>query len=305
MTRLYRALLYLYPSSWRAEYGEEMCAIFAARQRETHSSLATVVLWLEVLPDLLTNAVEVQWDVLRQDLRQAVRTGENLLGRRINIGNQDRIVIGIVGDIRVRGLERSSEPQVYVSWQQPDDVSTWYAPKDLVARTTGDPVALVSSLRRIIREADPTQPISEVRTMTSIVEEQTAPRRAQLAVLGSFGVVATLLAAVGIYGMLAFAVSSRTQEIGVRMALGAQHKEVFGMIIGEGFQLAVIGVVVDIALASGTGQLLQSLLAGVKPWDPGTLTVAIILSLAMTVAGSLLPAIRAVRVNPVIAMRAE
>jgi putative ABC transport system permease protein len=231
--------------------------------------------------------------------------GENPLGRHIDIGNHDRIVIGIVGDIRVRGPERSSEPQVYVSWQQPDDVSTWYAPKDLAVRTTGDPASLVSSLRRIIHAADPTQPISEVRTMTDIVEEQTASRRAQLTVLGAFGAIALLLAAIGIHGLLAFAVSSRTQEIGVRMALGAQQADIFGMTISEGFKLAAIGTVLGIAFAYGAGQLLQSLLAGVKPWDPGVLTVVIIFSLTMTVASSLLPAIRAVRVDPITAVRAE
>ncbi|MBV8706309.1 MAG: FtsX-like permease family protein, partial [Acidobacteriaceae bacterium] len=230
---------------------------------------------------------------------------ENPLGRRINIGNHDRIVIGVVGDIRVRGLERSSEPQVYVSWQQPDDASTWYAPKDLVVRTTGDPVSVISSLRRIIHEADPSQPISEVRTLTDIVEEQTASRRVQLAVLGAFGTVALLLAAVGIHSLLAFAVSSRTQEIGVRIALGAQQSDIFKMTVGEGFKLAALGMVLGIALAYGAGQLLQSLLAGVKPWDPSTLAVAVALSLAMTIAGSLLPAIHAVRVDPTAAMRAE
>jgi putative ABC transport system permease protein len=230
---------------------------------------------------------------------------ENPIGRHIDIGNCDRIVIGVVGDIHVRSLERSSEPQVYVSWQQPDDVSTWYAPKDLVVRTTGNPASLISSLRRIIREADPTQPISEVRTMTDVVEEQTASRRVQLAVLGAFGTIALLLAAVGIHGLLAFAVSSRTQEIGVRMALGAQRTDIFGMTVGEGFKLAAIGIVLGIALAYGTGQLLQSLLAGVKPWDPSTLITAVGVSLVMTIAGSLLPAIRAVRVDPITAVRAE
>ena len=230
---------------------------------------------------------------------------ENPLGRHIDIGNHDRVVIGVVGDIHVRGLERGSEPQVYVSWQQPDGVSPWYAPKDLAVRTTGDPAALVSSLRRIIREADPSQPISEVRTMTDVMEEQTASRRVQLAVLGAFGAIALLLAAVGIHSLLAFAVSSRTQEIGVRMALGAQRADIFGMTVGEGFKLAAIGIVLGIVLAYGAGQLLQSLLAGIKPWDPGTLIASILLALAMTVIGCLLPAIRAVRVDPITAMRAE
>ena len=230
---------------------------------------------------------------------------ENPIGRHIDIGNHDRIVIGIVGDIRVRGLERSSEPQVYVSWQQPDDVSTWYAPKDLVVRTRGDPNSLISSLRRIIREADPTQPVSDVRTLTDVFHEQTASRRLQLAVLGAFGAIALLLAAVGIHGLLAFAVSSRTQEIGIRMALGALPTDIFNMTIGEGLKLAGIGIATGVVVAYGAGRLLESLLAGVEPSDPGTFAAGIIVALAMTVAGSLLPAIRAIRVDPTTAMRAE
>jgi ABC-type antimicrobial peptide transport system permease subunit len=144
-----------------------------------------------------------------------------------------------------------------------------------------------------------------VRTLTDIVEAETASRRVQLAVLGAFGAIAFLLAAVGIHGLLAFAVSRRTQEIGVRMALGAQHRDIINMTVGDGFKLAAIGIVAGIALAYGAGRLLQSLLAGVKPGDLGTFTAAVVLSMVMTLAGSLLPAIRAVRVDPTTAMRAE
>ncbi len=241
--------------------------------------------------------------LVSQSFVQRYWRGENPLGRHLDIGNHDRIVIGVVGDIRVRGLERSSEPQVYVSWQQPDSVSPWYAPKDLVVRTTGDPASLVSSLRRIIRQADPGQPVSDVRPLTDIVAAETASRRVQLAVLGAFGAIAVLLAAVGIHGLLAFAVSSRTQEIGVRIALGAQHMDIVNMTIGEGLKLAAVGIVTGILVAYGSGRFLQSLLAGVRPWDLGTFAAAAALSVAMTIAGSLLPAIRALRVDASTAMR--
>jgi predicted permease len=243
--------------------------------------------------------------LVSQSFVQRYWPNENPLGRHIDIGNRDRMVIGVVGNVRVRGLERSNEPQVYVSWQQADDVSTWYAPKDLVVRSTADPASLVSSLRRIIHQADPAQPISDVRLMTDIVASDTAPRRVQLAVLGAFGAIALLLAAVGIHGLLAFAVSARTQEIGVRIALGAARSDIFNMTLGEGLKLAVVGIVVGMAIAYATGRLLESLLAGVKPWDLGTFAVAVVLAVAMTLAGSLLPAFRAVRVDPTAAMRAE
>jgi predicted permease len=230
---------------------------------------------------------------------------ENPLGRHIDFGNHDRMVVGVVGDIRVRGLERTSEPQVYLSWQQPDGVSTWYAPKDLVVRTTGDAAAIAPALRRIIHSADPGQPVSDVRTMTDIVDEQTETRRVQLAVLGSFGAVALLLAAVGIHGLLAFAVSSRTREIGIRMALGARQADIFNATVADGLKLAAIGVVAGVVMAYGAGRLLESLLAGVQPADLGTLSAAVVIALVMTLAGSALPAMRAVRVDPTVAMRAE
>jgi predicted permease len=231
--------------------------------------------------------------------------GEGPLGRHINVGNQNRLVIGVVGDIRNRGPERTSEPQVYVSWQQPDGVSTWYAPKDLVVRTSGDPATLIGSLRRIIRKVDPTQAISDVRTLTDVVEEQSASRRVELAALGAFGAVALVLAAIGIHGLLAFAVSSRTQEIGTRMALGAHQNDVLRMILGEGFTFAAIGIAAGMFLAYGAGHLLESLLAGINPWDPSVLTSTIAVSLVMTLLGSLIPAMRAASIDPMTAMRAE
>src|SRR5262249_33865193 len=114
------------------------------------------------------------------------------IGRRIDIGNQVRTIIGVVGDVRVRGLERTSEPQVYTSWQQSDGVSPWYAPKDLVVRATGDLGSITPALRRIVHEADRDQPVTDVRTLAEIVEGETASRRIQLAALGTFGAVAFL-----------------------------------------------------------------------------------------------------------------
>jgi putative ABC transport system permease protein len=231
--------------------------------------------------------------------------GQSPLGRRVNVGNNWRTIIGVVGDVRVRGLERTSEPQVYASWQQSDNVSPWYAPKDLAVRTAGDPMSLVPALRRIIRQADSQQPISGVQPMADLVSAETESRRVQLAVLGAFGAVAFLLAAVGIHSLLAFAVSQRTQEIGVRMALGAQRSDILGMTLRDGFRLALAGIAAGVAVAYGAGQLLESLLAGVKPHDAATFAAAAGLAMVMTLAGSLAPAIRAVRVDPTAAIRAE
>jgi len=231
--------------------------------------------------------------------------GEDPVGRHFSIGDHDRVVIGVVGDVRVRGLERTSEPQVYLSWQQPDDVSTWYAPKDLAVRTTADPASLVPALRRIIHEADPEQPISDVMPLEEIVEADTASRRVQLDVLGAFAAMAFLLAAVGIHGLLLFTVSARTAEIGIRVALGAQPRDIIGMTLADGFRLTAAGVAAGLLAAFGASRVLESALAGVRPNDPATFAAACGVAVAMAVAGSLLPAIRALRIDPTTAIRAE
>jgi predicted permease len=232
--------------------------------------------------------------------------GENPIGRHFNISFFDRVVAGVVGDVRVRGLERTSEPQVYLPYQQvPDGWMTWYPPKDLVVRASGNAAALAPALRRIVREADPEQPISDVQTLTDIVEAETGARSVQLTVLGAFAAIAFLLAGIGIHGLLSFAVSQRTQEIGVRVALGATRSRIIAMILGQGLGLAVAGIGIGAAAALSAGQALQSILAGVKPGDAAAFLSAGLLAVTMVAAGSLIPALRAVRVDPMQAMRAE
>jgi putative ABC transport system permease protein len=228
------------------------------------------------------------------------------LGRHFTMAFHDRMVVGVVGDIRVRGLERNSEPQVYLPYRQVQDGwFAWYVPKDLVIRSATGPGTLLPAVRQIIRGADSEQPVSDVRTMADIVEDETASRAAQVRVLGAFAAIAFLLAGVGIHGLLSFAVSRRTQEIGVRIALGAQPGEIVKMILRQGGLLAVAGVLPGIALAYAAGRAMEGLLAGVQPGDAPTFASAIGLCLLMTVLGSLLPALRAVRIDPITAIRSE
>jgi predicted permease len=228
------------------------------------------------------------------------------LGRHFMMAFHDRMVVGVVGDIRVRGLERNSEPQAYLPYRQVQD--GWvigYAPKDLVIHSAAGPGTLLPAVRRIVRSADSEQPVSDVRTMADIVEEQTASRSAQVRVLGAFAAIAFLLAGVGIHGLLSFAVSRRTQEIGVRIALGARPGGIVGMIVRQGALLAGAGVLPGIALAYAAGRAMEGLLAGVKPDDAVTFASAVGLCLLMTVLGSLFPALRAVRIDPITAIRSE
>jgi predicted permease len=232
--------------------------------------------------------------------------GLDPLGRRLRVMEGERAVVGVVGDVHVRGLERRSEPQVYLPYrQQPDASFTYYAPKDLAVRTTGDPVALAEALRAIVRRADPEQTISDLRPLAEIVDGETAPRRAQLVVLAAFAAIAVLLASIGIHGLLSFAVSSRAREIGVRMALGAERGDIVRRVVGEGALLAAAGVLGGVLLASVGARLLESVLFGVRPDDPLTFGAAALIGLGMAAAGALLPALRAVRVDPARVMRAE
>ena len=228
------------------------------------------------------------------------------IGQTFFIAFETRTVAGVVGDIRVRGLEQDSEPQVYLpATQMPDNSLMGYAPKDLVIRAAVPAGSLTASVRGIISRADPQQPVSDVRLLSEVVDAETAPRRAQVAVLLSFAGIAFLLAGIGLHGLLAFAVSSRTREIGLRIALGARRSEILAMVVRRGVVLALIGVALGAGLSLGTGQLLQSLLAGVSATDGQSFAAAIALVVAMTLLGALLPALRAMRVDPVVAMRED
>ena len=211
------------------------------------------------------------------------------IGHHFTYAFADREIVGVAGDIRARGLERTSEPQVYVSSRQvPDGAITFWAPKDLVVRTASsieDPTSLAPSIRAIVHKVDPQQPVSDLRTLADVVGGETASRVVQLRVIAAFAAVAVLLAAVGIHGVLSFLVAQRQQEIGVRVALGAQRSDILAIVMRR--------------------TLILALLAGVAPADLATFASVVALAVTMTVLGSLLPTLRALRVDPITAMRTE
>ena len=231
---------------------------------------------------------------------------ENPIGRHFGFGLHDRQIVGIVADVRVRGLERASEPQVYLPYKQvPDGWLIGYLPKDLAIHSTQPPQQLIPEVRRIIAGADPQQPISNIRTMEEIVAGETESRAVQTRVLMTFTGVAILLAGLGIYGLLSFTVSLRQQEFGIRIALGAQHGDIFKMVLRNGAGLAIAGLIPGLVLAYFAARWLESLLAGVKPGDLLTFSSATILCFTATLLGTLMPALRAIRVDPTTVMRAE
>jgi ABC-type antimicrobial peptide transport system permease subunit len=244
--------------------------------------------------------------VVSESLGKHFWPDQDPIGRTFRIRGQDRTVVGVVGDIKVRGLERTNEPQVYLPVAQPpEQLGGLYVPKDLVIRTASSIESLLPSIRQVIRRVDQEQPISDVRFLADVVQGETASRRAQLRVLGALALIALLLTGVGIHGLLAFMVAQRSQEIGVRLALGAAPAQLARMIMGEAARLAVLGAVPGILLAYWAARTMRSLLFGIEPADPMTIGVGVVVVMLVTFAGSLVPALRAVRVSPLVAMRAE
>jgi predicted permease len=232
--------------------------------------------------------------------------GQDSIGKMFRHQGQTRTVVGVVGDVRVRGLERSSEPQMYLpASQAAEDSPAIFDPKDLVIRHSGQVEALVSAVRQIVREVDREQPISDVRAMDDVLAGDTAARHAQLQVLGLLAAVAVLLSGVGIYGLLAYTVSQRSQEIGVRLALGADPSRVGRMIFADGMRLALFGIVPGVLGAYAAARGMSALLFGVAPSDPETFATGVGVVLLITFAGSLVPALRALRVTPMSVLRAE
>ena len=233
--------------------------------------------------------------------------GQDPIGRSFGFVGAVRTIVGVVGDIRFRGLERNdNEPQVYLAaFQQRDGLAGFYAPQDLIIRTSVPPATLMPAVRAIIRKADPQLPITGMRTLEEVVSLETAPRVVQLRVIGAFAVAAFLLAAIGIHGLLAFTVAARSREIGVRIALGAKARDILWMVMSRSTTLAIIGVALGAVLAYAAGRSMQALLFGVDPADARVFSAAVLLSLLMALAGSLAPAWRAIRVDPMTATRAD
>jgi predicted permease len=233
--------------------------------------------------------------------------GQDPLGRQFGFAFAVRTIVGVVGDVKFRGLERAdNEPQVYLAAsQQRDGQIGFYAPNDLIIRTSVPPSSLMPAVRALIRKADPQLPITSMRTLEEVVALETAPRVVQLRVLGAFAAAAFLLAAIGIHGLLAYTVRARSREIGVRIALGAKARDIVGMVLGRSAMMAALGVAIGAALAYAAGRTMQAMLFGVDPANPAVFAAAAGLALIMTLAGSLLPAWRAIRIDPIAATRVE
>jgi putative ABC transport system permease protein len=175
----------------------------------------------------------------------------------------------------------------------------------LTVRTAGDPTAIVSSIVSIVREQDPLLAVADIRTMEQVISDSVAERRLTMLMLVIFATAALVLAAVGVYGVIAYSITQRTQEIGIRMALGATHQDVLRMVIGEALTLTTAGVAIGAFGAFLLTRLMRQLLFGVQPGDPVTLVAVGALLATVAVGASYVPGRRAARVDPVVALRAE
>jgi putative ABC transport system permease protein len=231
--------------------------------------------------------------------------GENAVGKRLKFGDYSsdsdwREVVGVAGHVKVNGVMQDALPQLYIPHGQDNDYGYY-----LVIKTAGYPTQLIDPIRQAVAELDPLQPVASVNTIEAYLSLSTQDSEFLTLLLGVFAVAAVLLAAVGIYGVMAQATAERSHEIGVRIALGATSTEVLGLVVRQGMVKVAVGVVLGLGLAAAGGQLMASALFGVSRLDPTTFLVTPVLLAVVALIASLVPARRVTRVDPVKALQTE
>ena len=225
-------------------------------------------------------------------------TGEVL--KFIPVSGDWRTVIGVVGNTRDGGLDAEPLPVMFMPFAQ-----ELFPSGGLVIRSRGDAAAMAPAATRVIRGLAPQQPIEKVMTMDQIRDESVGPRRLNAQLVAAFGVLALIIAAIGIAAVLAFSVSARTNEIGIRMSLGADASRVQRMVLSEGGVLVMLGLALGVVGALSLSRLMRGLLFGVAPHDPLTFAGVVVLMAAVGIGACWVPAARAARVDPGVALRAQ
>jgi predicted permease len=229
------------------------------------------------------------------------------LGKRFKLGVPNApwvTIVGVVNDVREMGMDAPVRAEMYFPYRQITS-HFGYAPRDLVIRTAGDPLSLAAAATREIHAVDPDQPISNIATMDELLNIQSGSRRLGMILLMVFAGLALLLASLGIYGVLSFFVAQQTREIGVRLALGAQLRDILGLVLKKGMGLALLGVVIGLAAAFVVTKLMASLLFGVSAGDPITFAAIAIILTGVALLACYIPARRATKVDPLVALRYE
>ncbi|MFN2579215.1 MAG: ABC transporter permease [Pyrinomonadaceae bacterium] len=247
--------------------------------------------------------------IINQAMARTYWPGENAIGKRFKLGDPDDkevpwvMIAGIASDVRNMSIDEPVKPEMYFPYQQ--GIEPFYAPRDLVIRTSVDPLTVVGAAINQIHQVDPEQPVSNVRTMQQVLGEETSWRAVGMTLLTIFAGLALLLAMLGIYGVLAYFVTQHTQEIGVRMALGAQRRNILSLVLKRGMSLVVIGIVIGLAAAFGLTRLMAGLVFGVNVGDPMTYGIVALMLLLVATIACLIPAQRATRVDPLKALTYE
>jgi putative ABC transport system permease protein len=245
--------------------------------------------------------------LINQTMARNYWPGENPIGKRFKTGRYaDKspwiTVAGIVGDIRQAGLDLPARAEMYFPYQQQDD---GFSPEYLAVRTNGEPMALAEIVRQQVWAVDKEQPVAKVMPLEDLVDENLSARKMQASLLSGFAVLALLLVTIGIYAVLSFTVTQRTQEIGVRVALGAQPRDVLRMIFSQGFKLFLTGAAIGLATAFALSRALVHLLFGVSAYDPASFAGVTLLLALVALLACYFPARRATRVDPLTALRYE
>ncbi len=246
--------------------------------------------------------------IVSESLARRFLENEDAIGKRVKLGGRDSTrpwlsIVGIAGDVRDTTLESDARPCVYVPY--PQFPSTSMGSMTLVVRTGVDPKALIPAIRDEVWAVDKDQPVTDIKTMNEYVSDSVSPRRSNALLLGVFATLALVLAAVGMYGVMSYAVTQRVHEIGIRMALGAQTSDVIKLIVGSGMTLVLAGVVIGLAGALALSRVLSSLLYGVSATDPVTFAFVSALLVSVALLASYIPARRATKVDPMNALRCE
>jgi predicted permease len=240
--------------------------------------------------------------IINQVLARRFWPGEDAIGRRLKIASEPpREIVGVAGDTRHMALDKEAMPEMYVPYAQ----APYVVSLQLVVRTPSEPKHLAAAVRDEVLAVNPNQPVSHVKTMEQYLDDSVAHPRFRSILLGLFGALALVLAMVGLYGVMSYAVTQRTHEIGIRMALGARSRDVRRLVLKQGLGLTLLGVVIGLAGALSLTRVLKTFLFQVSATDPLTLAVVSLLLILIALLACLLPVRRAMAVDPMVALRYE
>jgi predicted permease len=239
--------------------------------------------------------------------------GQDPIGQRVTFGDPDssaewRQIVGVVADVRQSDLTAQPGPELYVPGDQlSEDLWTIFMtlPVSFIIRSDVPPDVLGPAIKTAVHEVDPDQPISRLREAGELLQDATARQRFNMSLLTLFGVLALVLATVGVYGVMAYGVTQRTRELGIRLALGARASSVHAMVLRQGLGLTLVGLGLGLAGALALSRLLTTLLYRVSPTDPKVLSAAVLILAGVSAVACLIPAVRATKVDPIDALRSE